>query len=163
MILDERNEFADAASVAAAAGTTLLGDVIDLQGLGGAGLGNPGDIGNGQPVYFYVSVDTSIITAGSAGTIQFSLVSDAQAAIATNGTATVHYTSKAFVTDDAALNELNAGDMAVMVALPLEGVTYERYLGVLVTVGTTTVTAGAVSAGLTLDPHGWRAYPEGVN
>ena len=30
MILDERNEFADATTVAAAAGTALIGDVIDL-------------------------------------------------------------------------------------------------------------------------------------
>lgn len=155
MILDERLEFADAGSVAAAAGTTLLGDVIDL--------GTPNrDIGNGREMWWYISIDTSIITGGAAGTIQFSLVSDAQAAIATDGSATVHATTAAYVTDDDALNALDAGRAPIMIALPV-GTLYERYLGVLVTIGTTTVTAGAVSTGLTLDPVGWRAYPDGAN
>ena len=165
MILDERLEFADAASVAHAAGTVLLGDVIDLQALGASQVGGQRDIGNGREVFWYVSIDTEVITGGTAGTIQFQLVSDSTSTIATDGSATVHATSKAFVTDDAAANDaaLNAGSMAVMISVPLEGPTYERYLGVLYTVGTTTTTAGAVSSGLTLDPKGWKAYAEGAN
>src|SRR3546814_10781320 len=99
MIMDERNEFANATSVAALAGTALIGDVIDLQGLGpaSAGVGNPGDIGNGQPLYLVVTVDTGIVAAG-AGTISFTLASDAQAAIATDGNATEHVTVGPFVT-----------------------------------------------------------------
>lgn len=156
MILDERLEFADAESVAAAAGTALVGDVIDLE--------EARDIGNGRVVYFYISVDTEIITGGTAGTIQFKLASDAQAAIATDGSATEHFVTAAFVTDDAAANDdiLNAGSMIAMVALPLEGNAYERYLGVLSVVGTTEVTAGAINAGLTLDPHGWEAQPDAI-
>lgn len=155
MILDEYNEFADAVSVAAAAGTALIGDVIDL------GTASPQrDIGNGEPLYFVVSVDTEIITGGVAGTIEFLLVSDAQAAIATDGSATVHYRSRAFVTDDAAANDpqLNAGGFPVIVALPWNGPIYERFLGVLVVTGTTTTTAGAISAYLTHDPRGYKAY-----
>jgi len=82
MIMDELLEFCDATSVAAAAGTALVGDVIDL----GA---TPQDLGDGEPMYLVITVDTSIITGGAAGTIKFQLASDAQAAIATNGTATV--------------------------------------------------------------------------
>lgn len=155
MILDEYNEFADAVSVAAAAGTALIGDVIDL------GNSTPKrDPGNGEPIYLVISVDTEIITGGTAGTIEFILASDAQAAIATDGSATVHYRSRAFVTDDAAANDpdLNAGAFPVIVALPWEGIDYERYLGILVVTGTTTTTAGAISAYLTHDPRGYKAY-----
>ncbi len=156
MILDERSEFLDATSVAGAAGTALIGDVMDLGAVTGL------DIGNGQPVYLYLSVDTSVITGGAAGTIQFKLVSDAQAALAVDGSATEHVLTKAFVTDDDALNELDAGRVVQVYALPA-GQTYERYLGILSVIGTTTVTAGAVSMGLTLDPTGWRAYPDATN
>jgi hypothetical protein len=75
MILDEKLEFADATSVAASAGTALIGDVIDL----GSTSYYPA---NGEPLYLVIQTDTEIITAGSAGTIQFFLASDAQAAIA---------------------------------------------------------------------------------
>lgn len=157
MWLDERNEFADAASVAAAAGTALIGDVIDL---GAAHR----DIGNGKTVYLVITVDTEIITAGAAGTLQFILASDAQAAIATDGSATVHYASKAFVTDDAAANDpqMNVGGVPVCVAIPLEGPVYERYLGILAVTATTTTTAGKINAFLTLDPTGWQSYADAL-
>lgn len=156
MILDEATEFADAVSVAQAAGTYLLGDQIDLQ--------SARDIGNGHPLYFMITVDTEIITGGSAGTINFSLVSDAQAAIATDGTATVHFKTRDFVTDDSAANDaqMNVGGVIACVPIPLEGATYERYLGVLYTVATTTTTAGKVNAFLTTDPQKWKAMPDGI-
>lgn len=158
MIMDERTEFADAVSVAAAAGTALIGDVIDL---GAAHR----DIGNGEPLYLVITVDTEIITGGAAGTLQFQLASDAQAAIATDGSATVHYASRLFVTDDAAANDaqMNAGGVPVCVAIPWEGAVYERYLGILAVTATTTTTAGKINAFLTHDPAKWAAYAEGAN
>jgi len=158
MIMDERNEFADATSVAAAAGTALIGDVIDLGTVAR-------DIGNGQPMYLVITTDTEIITGGSAGTLQFILASDAQAAIATDGTATVHWASQAFVTDDAAVNavQFNAGGVIACIALPLQGPVYERFLGILAVTATTTTTAGKINAFLTPDPIGWKAYAEGAN
>jgi len=157
MIIDALNEFCDATSVTAAAGTALIGNVIDL---GAAGI----DLGNGEPLYFVMTVDTSIITGGNAGTIQFLLASDAQEAIAVDGSASVHWTSKAFVTDDAALNDLDAGEVICCVPLPLSAqVPYERYLGVLAVIATTTVTAGKVNAFLTKDPTGWKAYADAAN
>lgn len=156
MILDELLEFADNESVAAAAGTALIGDVIDLGAV-------PPNMGAGTPVYLVVKTGaTEIITAGSAGTISFSLASDAQAAIATDGSATVHATSASFVTDDSAANSdaLNAGERLLVVALPSG--TYERYLGILCTIGTTTVTAGTIDAYLTTEqPFDHHAYPQG--
>lgn len=159
MIMDERLEFADAVSVAAVAGTALIGDVIDL----GA---TARDIGQGQELWLVITVDTEIITGGSAGTIVFTLASDAQAAIATDGSATVHWASRAFVTDDAAANDaqMNAGAIIAAIPLPLEGAVYERYLGILATIATTTITAGKINAFLTLDPpRTGRTYAEGAN
>lgn len=151
MILDELNEFADAVSVAAGEGTALIGDVIDL---GAASR----DIGNGEPMYLVIQTDTEIITGGSTGSIYFQLASDAQAAIATNGTATIHLTSPTFVTDDASNNSsaLNAGGTILCAQLPIG--TYERYLGILCTIGTETVTAGKINAFLTKDAAKWQAY-----
>jgi len=122
MIMDERTEFADAVSVAAAAGTALIGDVIDTEVLR--------DIGNGQPIYLVIQTTTEIITGGTAGTLLFQLASDSVAAIATDGTATVHFQTDQLVTDDAGANaaQFNAGGIIAMFALPLEGVTYERYI-----------------------------------
>jgi hypothetical protein len=158
MILDERTEFADAASVAAAAGTALIGDVIEL------GAVHRG-IGSGEPLFLVISVDTEIITGGAAGTIKFQLASDAQAAIATDGTASIHFDTGTFVTDDAAANDsqMNAGSIICAVPLPIEGRVYERYLGILCTIATTTVTAGKINAFLTHDVAKYQNYPEGTN
>ncbi len=161
-ILDERGEFADNESVAASAGTALIGDVIDL---GAAGE----DIGNGQPVYLVIRTgSTEIITGGSAGTIQFTLASDSAAAIATNGTATEHVLTEAFVTDGTDANdaELKAGEIIYQAPLPVgTGGNYERYLGILCTTVTTTTTAGTINAFLTLDPHmaAGKTYPDATN
>jgi len=158
MIMDERLEFADAVSVAAGTGTAVIGDQIPLGTV-------HRDIGMGQPIYLVITVDTEIITAGSAGTIQFFFVSDATAALATDGSSTVHWASPVLVTDDAAANSalLNAGSVLACVALPMEGPVYEAFLGILCTIGTTTVTAGKINAFLTLDPIGWKPYAQGVN
>ena len=156
MIVDKLNEFCDATSVVAAqAGTALVGNVIDL----GA---TSRDIGNGEPIYAVINVDTEIITGGNAGTIQFSIASDAQAAIAVDGSATIHATSPSIVTDDTAANGplCKAGAYPLVVALPRG--TYERYLGVLCTVGTTATTAGKINAFLTKDPAMFKAYSDGI-
>ena len=156
MILDERLEFADAASVAASAGTALIGDVIDLEAAGELA-------GNQSGLYLVIQTSTEIITGGSAGTIYFQLASDAQAAIATDASATIHATSATLTTDDSAANSdaLNAGGTILVVELP-RGATYERYLGILCTIGTTTVTAGNINAFLTRDPPSWAAMPNGI-
>lgn len=157
MIMDERLEFADAVSVAAAAGTALIGDVIDLQ--------IARDIGQGHPFYWIITVDTEIITGGVAGTIEFALASDAQAAIATDGSATVHARTGALATGAAAANSplLNAGAVLACIGLPAQGPVYERYLGVLCTTAVTTTTAGKINSFLTLDPVGWKAYADASN
>lgn len=155
MIFDKRNEFADAVSVAAAAGTALVGDVIDTTAI-------HRDLGQGDPVYLVITIDTEIITGGVAGTVKFQLASDSTANLATSPT--IHYDSGTFATGVAASNPLlGVGKTICVVALPIEGVVYERFLGILCVTGTTTTTAGKINAFLTLDPYKWAAYPEGAN
>lgn len=154
MITDELNEFADAASIAAAAGTALIGDVIDL----GA---NHRDIGIGQPMWLVISVDTDIVAAG-AGTVKFILASDAQAAIATDGSATVHYDSGTMATAATTPAGQKAGKTLVATMLPSEGNVYERYLGILCTIATQTISAGKINAYLTPDLGKVLLYADGA-
>ncbi len=156
MIMDKLTQFCDAESVAAAASTALIGDVIDIQNLR--------DLGQGQPIYLVLRCQTEIITAGVAGTIQFQFASDAQAAIAVDGSATIHFQTGTFVTDDTALTELTDGSTIAIFAIPLDHINaYERYLGILAVVATTEVTAGNIDAFLTMDVAAWKAYADGAN
>jgi len=147
MILDELLEFCDATALnTGGAASYLIGDVIDL----GATARN---IGVGpQPVYLVITVDTTATSGGSA-TGAFHLCSDAQAAIAVDGTATYHFSTAAI-----AVATLIAGYTIAAVALP-QGKMYERYLGIVQTTAVAAFTAGKVNAFLTYDVSAWRSYP----
>lgn len=150
MLLDERLEFADATALSTAGtGRALVGDVIDL--------GTARDIGQGEQLYLVIQVTTAVTSAGAA-TVSFELASDAAAAIATDGSATVHHATSAI-----GKATLTSGYVATVIALPREGQAYERYLGILQNVGTAALTAGAVNAFLTTDPEGWKAYADATN
>ena len=151
MILDERTEFADATSVGTPNNTTVnVGDIIDTSSV-------VRDMGQGQPVYLHISVDTAI-TSGGAATVAFRLVSDATTTIAVNGNETLHVESGAV-----AVASLVAGYNLTLV-LPANSPDYERYLAFQVreTAGQA-LTAGAVNAFLSFDAHGWRSYPDAAN
>jgi len=147
MIMDERLEFADAVSIAASAGTALIGDQLDMS------LPNR-DVGMGEPVYLVIEISTTVASGGSA-TVQFRLRSDSTAAIHAT-TSTGHIDTGAL-----ALATLVAG-YTLVIPLPM-GINYEEFLGLQVITGTATTTAGAINAFLTLDPHGWTALPDAVN
>jgi len=152
MIMDERTEFADNVSVAASAGTALIGDVVDLGS-------TSSDVGLGQDVFCVLkTAATAIITGGSAGTVRFQLVSDAQAALATDGSATVHFDTGTIATGATGVGRLAAGATIAQFVLP-QG-TYERYLGVLCITATTPTTAGTIDAFLTEDGSKWYALPD---
>lgn len=156
MIIDKKLELCDAVSVALTAGATAqnIGDILDMDAAR--------DFGAGQPVYLVITCDTSVITAGAAGTIEFQLVSDSTDTISTS-TQSIHLRTPKYVTDDAALNDLDAGDVVFVGALPAEGQEpYERFLALQVIVLTTDTSAGKINAFLTLDPTGWKAYPNPV-
>lgn len=144
MILDSRNEFADAVALnTGAAGTYLIGSQIDLTAglaIGGNTIAYPG---NSDGLYLVVMVDTAATSGGSA-TLQIKLASDDTASISTT-TSTVH-----FVSDAIAVANLTAGAVVCCVELPRG--TYERYLGILQVTGTAAFTAGKLNAFLTMDP-----------
>lgn len=153
MIIDSRNEFCNNVLLnTGAAGTYLLGDQIDL-----GAVPAPGPVGAVDNMYVVIAV-TAGITAGSAGTIQFQLASDDTASIATNGSATVHLQTPAFVTGTGTgTTTLRPGTVLATFQLP-KAFNYERFLGILQVTGTAAITAGRVDAFLTPDPAAWAAY-----
>ena len=147
MILDDRLEFCDATSLnTGGAGTYLLGDQVDT--------GNDG-LWDVEDLYLVIQVDTAVTSATaspSGAKIQFHLASDDTASIATNGTATYHWSSPAIEKAS-----LTAGAFVARVELP-KG-TYERYIGVLQTTSVEAATAGKINAFLTKEPLTWKAFP----
>lgn len=152
MILEEHLELADAIPLnTGGAGTYLLGDAIDLGSFGTVPTYSDDGVGDvDTDLYLVIQVDTDV-TSGGAATARFTLASDAQAAIATDGSAT-HHTS----TGDIPIARLVAGYRVC--ALPLPAGPRERYLGVLQTTGVAALTGGKVNAFLTRNPGQWRAY-----
>lgn len=148
MITDKLATFCNAVALnTGPAGNYLIGDVINLETVR--------DIGQGQPIFLVVTVETTA-TSGGAATGQFKLVSDAQVAIDPD-TATVHASSAAF-----AVADMVAGTNLLTVVIPMEGAAYEQYLGIVQTTGTAAFTAGKVNAFLTLDVSKWKALTSQV-
>ena len=143
MIMDKLLEFADSQSIAAVQSTILSTNVVDLQ--------EARDMGNGQPLYLVIQIDTAV--SGTSSTIQFRLRS-----------ASIHATTSTGHIDTGAIAEatLVAGYQLV-IPLPLEGAVYERYIGVQAIIAVATTSAGAYSAFLTFDPTGNKSYPDAVN
>ncbi len=152
MWMDKRSEFADGVSVAAAAGTNLIGNVMDL--------GVSQDIGAGHPIYLIIQV-TEQFAGGTA--CQFVLASDAQDPLAADGSETRHYAS-----DVLTVAQLTPG-FTMSIPLPsgdtIQGedtAGYERFLG-METIITGTMSAGAINAFLSPDSYGNVTYPDGNN
>lgn len=145
MILDERTEFADAAAIALNIGNAIAPntDVIDLGGV-------TQDIGNGEPLYLVLQVDTAFV--GATATIRFQLASDSTANLATSRTDHIDTGAIAVATWAAGYTKIYP--------LPVEN--YERYLGLWMTVATANVTAGKLNAFLTRTPAKWVATPDAL-
>ena len=155
MILDERTELCDAQSIAASAGTAVAGDVIDL----GA---TPYDLGVDEDLWIVLQVDTAIVAAG-AGTIQFFVVSDALSTLGGGVVAscTLHASTAALATAASTPAGQKAGDTLLAAKLPSGA--YERYLGILVTIATQTVSAGKINAFLTRNFAKWQPMADASN
>ena len=148
MIMDKLAEFCDATALSTAGtGLAAIGTNLDLT--------LARDIGAGQPLYLVITVDTAV--AGTSSTVEFQLVSDAQDPPAADATETLHWASMAI--PEATLVQ----GYTIVVPLPSVNPSYERYLGIQQNVGNAALSAGKINAFLTMDPHGWRAYPEGNN
>ena len=146
MIMDSLLEFADSQSIAATASTILSTNVVNLQ--------EARDMGNGQPLYLVIQIDTAVV--GSSSTINFRLRSDSTAAIHAT-------TSTSHIETGAIAEAVLVAGYQVVIPLPIEGNAYEQYIGVQAIIGTATTSAGAYSAFLTLDPIGWKSYADATN
>lgn len=149
MWIDDFTEMADATALnTGGAGSYLVGDVIDTTLVSK-------DLGIGEDLWVVIQVDTTATSGGSA-TGNFQLVSDAQAAIATDGSATVHLSSGAI-----AVATLVAGYTIMAARLPVG--TYERYIGILQTTATAAFTAGKINAFLTKNYPKYIAFADASN
>jgi hypothetical protein len=150
MIIDRLNTFCwQTALNTGGAASYLLGDQIDIEDLRDLGLAE---------IWLIIMMTTSADSANDTATAVFSLCSDAQAAIAVNGTQTVHMTTGAAK----AVPELTAGTVLLKARIPLEGPTYERYLGIVQTTAVQAFSAGAVSAFFVTDPSAIKHYPNAI-
>jgi hypothetical protein len=146
MILDELAEYCDATALnTGAAGSYLIGDVMDLGE----------DFNDVEDIYLVLGVDTAV-TSGGAATVSFALCSDAQAAIAVDGSQTTHFATAAI-----AKATLVAGYIIAKVELPKGP--YERYLGIVQTTAVAALTAGKINAFLTRDVRTWKAFLDASN
>jgi hypothetical protein len=152
MELDRLNTFADNVALSTAAtGRQVIGDQIDMRLVAQ-------NIGAGRPAYIY-GVVTQAFTSGGAATVDFEVVSDATAALATDGSSTRHLSTGAIP-----VAQLTAGRVILSVALPQGAPLYERFLGIVANVATAALTAGRVDFYLTYDPpDAWQSYPDAVN
>jgi hypothetical protein len=150
-ILDKRAEFAeDTALNTGGAASYLVGNVYNLEDVGlDQGVG-----GNG-PFLVIKTGSVAVDSAADNTVVQFHLASDAQAAIAVDGSATYHFSTKAF-----AQSELTADKILACVRLPMGA--YEQYLGILQTTSVAAVTAGKFEAYLTMNPPKWYALPDSL-
>lgn len=144
-IMDVLTKFCENEGIDGSTGTALIGSQIDLGE-------EHRDIGAGRIVYCNIAVTEAFV--GSGASVNLQIVSDAAAAIATNGTATLH-----IATGVLGVAAFPLGKQFTL-PLPIEGNVYERYLGLLAVISGAAVTAGAITAFLSPDPIGsWQAYP----
>lgn len=149
MILDERTEFADAATITTSTGRSAFGDVIDSS--------VARDLGNGRQLAVIFQITTAV-TSGGATTITFEFVSDAAEPPAADGTETLHAASA-----DIAKASLVAGYEIPLMVGPEGSLAFERYLGVQTVVSTTALSTGAANAFLVLDFASWKSYADATN
>ena len=152
MILDERAEFCDATAInTGAAGTYLVGDVMDLD--------VARDVGAGKTMWVVIQVTTAFTSGGSA-TVRWQLASDSVAAIAADGTESIH-ADTGFLT---AVASCVAGFQWAIAIPPEMSEAFERFLGIQQVTGTAAFTAGAINAFLTIDPPArWNPLADGNN
>ncbi len=153
MILDALLQFDNAVSLAIAAGTQASTNVIDLGITSGipssASGGGARDIGIGDdPALKLLVLVTTTFTSGGAGTLSIAL----QGAIDNGSGAPAAY-STWWTSPVYALAILNAGSRLYDMDMPRppDGIAIPRFLRLLYTVATATMTAGNVSAYIVLD------------
>ncbi|MEK9753370.1 MAG: hypothetical protein VW338_09185 [Rhodospirillaceae bacterium] len=147
--MDARTLFGEDFDLDQETGTYLFTNQIDL---GTAGR----DPGNGAPVYLNCVVTETFTDGGDSATLQLRLASDDSATIHAT-TSTGHFLSAPM------LKALLVAGNKFSFPIPVEGLAYERYLGLQGLVATAGFDAGMITAWLSPDPIGWKAYPDATN
>jgi hypothetical protein len=145
MYIDKFLEIADNVSIAATAGSAVIGVGVphDYAGF---------EPNSGRNLFVVITLSAAIVSAGDA-TVQFRVVSDAATPVHVS-TSTQH--AETGVIAYTALNTAKR----IIIPLPEGPNAYEGYIGlVCVTAGATT-TAGSINAFITMDAERWRAFPE---
>lgn len=151
MIIDSLVQFSDSGDFATEAGTSNVGDLIDL-GSSGNFLSN-----GGKNPYLFINVETAADGgAAEAGTLRFQLASDGTSTVATDGNQTIHFTSKAYTAA-----ELTAGTKFFF-PLPVTN-EYERYLALQLVQAEEGEDDLVCSASIVLDPSLNVSYPDATN
>ncbi len=146
MFMDKLATFADALAVDGGVGSVALGDTYDL----GA---QPQQLGTEHTGLF---LNVLVTTAIAGATVQVKLMSDAQDPIVP-ASASEHVILPAIAAGTAA-----GFKQSVRLPVGIGATEYERLLGIAITRGGT-VSAGAISAFLTLDTPAWKSYADAQN
>ena len=139
MLMDRQNLFSSAQAVTASAAST---DIIDL--------GSSRDIGAGEPLEIIVAVDTTF-TAGGSATLDIALQTDT----ASNFGSAVTLAS----TGATAVASLTSGVQIARFKIPRGTL---RYLRLYYTVATGPMTAGTVTAGVSLGRQDTAVYADAL-
>lgn len=176
MILDSFLQFdPTGTSLAIAAGTQASTNILDLHGTGLlpvlANLQGARDMGIGDDPALKLLVQvTTTFASGGAGTLQVALQGATD-----NGSGAPSTFNSWWLSPVYALATLNAGSRLYDMDMPRppDGIAMPRFLRLLYTVGTATMTAGAVMAAIVLDrmdqPYSstdnsvMGGYPAGIN
>jgi len=134
MLIDNNLLFSDAQAVTATAGST---NIIDTAPLFSGNLGRR--VGNGKPIYIFISVDVAFTDSGSDSTIAVTVETD-------DNTSMSSATTVATITTFAALTAAGTKFFA-----PLPIANYERYIGIRYTAANGNLTTGSFTAGLVLN------------
>ena len=151
MIVDTRGLFGQVTPLPTGAlGRSNLGDNIDLDGPAVS----PNTVRTVTQGLVVVQV-VEAITSGGAATVQFHLVSDGTNTIATDGSASEHFSSGALP-----VAELGVGRR---VYLTMPGHAVERFLAMQCTVAGATLTGGRVAMFLPESASAWTPYADNVS
>lgn len=140
MILDGQNLFSDAQAVTAAAGST---NTLDL--------GAVRDIGTGENLYVFVSVDVALTDAGSDSTVTVALEGDSTSTITPDGTQDLFIIPALSAAGSVFYYRLNPG------SAPLQF----QYIRLLYTPNNGNLTTGTFTAGIVHDIDKFKAYASG--
>lgn len=144
MFVDKQTLFSDAQAITAAAAST---NYIDL------GPGALRDIGTGEDLYVFVSVDVAFTDGSSDSTLTVALEGDSTTTITPDGSETL-FTIPALAA---------AGAVYYAKLAPGGAAQQFRYVQLKYTPNNGNLTTGTVTAGVVKDIQKFRAYPSGTS